>query len=112
MVIRSMLFAAVAIAMGATAAHPSGGFPTSMPAAPYMGAPAPEIMSVIVLRHSAQLKALREEGLALRRADGGTLNDVHRAALQARLDKLQASYRRQIELYDAWALDSLGMRKD
>jgi len=43
-------------------------------------------------KHHAQLRAkllaLRDEGLKLRDADGGTLTDAHRAYLQHKLDAL------------------------
>jgi hypothetical protein len=40
-------------------------------------------------RHEAIL-AVREEGLKLQAADGGTLTDAHRAYLQAKLDAVRA----------------------
>jgi hypothetical protein len=40
-------------------------------------------------RHDAIL-AVREEGLKLQVADGGTLTDTHRAYLQAKLDAVRA----------------------
>lgn len=39
------------------------------------------------IRH--QLIALREEGLKLRQADGGTLSEEHRAYLQGKLDQIR-----------------------
>lgn len=43
-----------------------------------------------------ELTALRQEGLELREADGGTLTDEHRDYLQTKLDKIwaQAKQRR------------------
>lgn len=110
MAIRSALLAAAAISAPVSAATPIG-TPDFLPSAPYQPAPALEIMSIISLRHSAELNALRNEGLTILKADGGTLSAVHRAELQTRLDRLEGSYRRQLELYDPWAVDSMGMRK-
>jgi len=41
----------------------------------------------------AELLALRDEGLKLREADGGTLTPKHRAYLQKKLDRLNAQAR-------------------
>jgi len=41
----------------------------------------------------AELLALRDEGLKLRKADGGTLTRDHRAYLQKKLDRLNAEAR-------------------
>ena len=110
MIIRSMLFAFVLIACAATAA-PMYGAQDLLPNAPYVLWPANESIVRINLMHSAELEALRKDGLALQAADGGTLSPAHRARLQARLDKLNDSYRRLINRSDPWSVDSLGMRK-
>ena len=52
------------------------------------------------------LNALRDEGLALQQADGGTLTPAHRAQLQDKLDGLRASYRSRIARSDPWAIVS------
>jgi len=48
-----------------------------------------------IYEHSPKVQALldlREEGLRLREADGGTLTEEHRAYLQKKLDAIQAEY--------------------
>ena len=110
MTIRSMLFASILIASPATAT-PMYGAQDLLPNAPYVLWPANEAVVQITLLHTAELEALRKDGLALQAADGGTLTPAHRAQLQARLDRLQDSYRRLIRRSDPWSVDSLGMRK-
>lgn len=110
MTIRSMLFASALLASSASAA-PMYGAQDLLPNAPYVAWPANESMVRITLMHSAELEALRKDGLALQASDGGTLSPAHRAQLQARLDRLNESYRRLIRRSDPWSVDSLGMRK-
>ena len=110
MIIRSALFASVLVATPVTAT-PMFGAQDLLPNAPYVSWPDNETIIQINLQHSAELEALRVDGLAIQRADGGTLTPAHRAELQARLDKIQASYRRLIYRSDPWAVDSMGMRK-
>lgn len=40
----------------------------------------------------ARLKQLRDEGLRLRAADGGTLTQEHERLIQGKLDAIQAAY--------------------
>jgi hypothetical protein len=42
------------------------------------------------LRKHDAILAIRDEGLKLQVADGGTLTDTHRAYLQAKLDAVRA----------------------
>ena len=78
----------------------------------YEGISGADLIEQIKFRHSAQLKALHDEGLAAQRADRGILTPTHHAELQARLDRIQESYRHAIEQADPWAVDSLGMRRE
>jgi hypothetical protein len=48
------------------------------------------------VRFTADMEALRKDGLALRAQDGGTLTPEHRAHLQARLDQINAAYRDRV----------------
>ena len=104
------LLLAATIASSATSAGTS--VVAIYPSGHYEGIPAKDLIQQIKFRYSAQLKSLRDEGLATRRADGGTLTPAHRAELQARLDRIQASYRHAIQQADPWAVDSLGMRRE
>ena len=72
------LFSASAMALPSAAG--GGAFGITMP----VTAPSHQLR-----RHDAIL-AIREEGLKLQAADGGTLSDVHRAYLQAKLDAVRA----------------------
>lgn len=74
----------------------------------YYGPPVPEMIAQINAGYTAELKALHEDGLAIRQADGGTLSPSHRAELQTRLDRINASYRRIIGRYGT--VDALGRR--
>ena len=63
---------------------------------------------VISLRFSKRLEALRREALARRQADGGVLTPAHRALLQAKLDRLQASYRHAVRNIDPMSVNADG----
>jgi len=78
---------------------------------PFMQVPAWEVMEQIRLTHWAELQALHDDGLAIQRADGGTLSPAHHAELQARLDRIQESYREKLYRADPFAVDSYGMRR-
>lgn len=100
-----MLYAAAIASSHATASGVA-------PSAPYILFPARDAIEQINFRYSRQLKALHDEGLAIRRTDGGSLTPAHHAELQAKLDSIQASYRRAIERVDPLAVDSHGMRRE
>src|ERR1044071_5766797 len=78
MTIRSMLFASALLASSASAA-PMYGAQDLLPNAPSVAWAAKESMVRITLMHSAELEALRKDGLALQASDGGTLSPAHRA---------------------------------
>lgn len=102
MLIRSMLLAAALIVPPAAAYAQAQDF---LPNAPYMGHVIPRNATLADRQFLDQLKTFREEGLALRRADGGTLTPEHRAQLQARLDRLNAERCRNVTKHDPWAID-------
>lgn len=54
------------------------------------------------------LKKLREDILRQQRADGGTLQAANAARFQARLDKLNAGYRRNVQNNDPLSVDATG----
>jgi hypothetical protein len=97
-----LLLAAVA-SSSFTVFGPSGG--------PYVITPPNEVIEQINLQHLAQLRRLHEDGLAIQRGDGGSLTAAHHAELQARLDRVQETYRRNIERVDPWAVKSDGIRR-
>jgi hypothetical protein len=59
-----------------------------------VGAPAGITAPVTVPSHNLRrhdaIMSLRDEGLKLQAADGGTLTDAHRAYLQAKFDAIRA----------------------
>ena len=59
-------------------------------AGPQAGIAAPVTVPSHNLRRHDAIMALREEGLSLQAADGGTLTDAHRAYLQAKFDAIRA----------------------
>jgi len=65
----------------------------------------------IELQYEGQLKSFREEALALRNADGGTLTAAHRASLQLKLDQLKADYGVALKNADPWSVNSDGSRR-
>jgi hypothetical protein len=77
---------------------------------PFIQVPAWEQIEQIRLIHMAELKGLHDDGLAIQRADGGTLSPAHHDELQARLDRIQESYRSQLYRADPFSVDSYGMR--
>jgi hypothetical protein len=54
------------------------------------GLTSPVTMPSHQLRKHDAILAIRDEGLKLQVADGGTLTDTHRAYLQAKLDAVRA----------------------
>ena len=54
------------------------------------------------------LKELREDMLRQQRADGGTLQPANVAIFQARLDKLNAGYRRNVHNNNPMSVDATG----
>ena len=103
MIVRSLFLAAVAVAAPASA-RPDYGPQDLLPNAPYIAPLTPKTIVGLTLQNSAKLRAFHDEGLAIQRADGGTLTPEHRAALQAKLDRLVAEYRRSLHRADPWAV--------
>jgi len=58
-----------------------------------------------------KLVALREEAIAIRDQDGGTLTDAHRAELQDRLDRIHADLRQEISDGDVFSVSADGRRR-
>jgi hypothetical protein len=89
---KSLLFLVPVFAICASAAlaAPMGG---SMMGGTTTGAPnfaVPMLINDAQVRKANAMAALRNEGLKLRTADGGTLTPEHRQYLQARLDAIRA----------------------
>ncbi len=60
------------------------------------------------VQYQGDLRRFRNEALALRRADGGTLSTAHRAMLQAKLDRLNALYRERLRHTDPLRINADG----
>lgn len=86
------LFGATAHAMGASAVHPN----LRLQQTPYSSAARLQLGTRYDAyeRIQTELLGLREEGLKLREADGGTLTDGHRVYLQAKFDVILAEQKR------------------
>ncbi|RYD83728.1 MAG: hypothetical protein EOP61_41075 [Sphingomonadales bacterium] len=58
----------------------------------------PELRPISLLNkhYLDRMTAIRQDAVALRASDGGTLTDEHRAMIQARNDKVEAGYRREL----------------
>jgi hypothetical protein len=54
------------------------------------------------------LRAFRNQALALQRADGGTLTAAHLRILQAKLDRLNAAYRDRLRSTDPLSINADG----
>ena len=64
--------------------------------------------SILQRQLLGQLAEVRKDALAQRATDGGTLTDQHRAALQARIDRLYASYRKKLRDNDPLSVGADG----
>jgi hypothetical protein len=64
------------------------------------------------LRFTRELEELRKDGLALQVRDGGVLTPDHRAELQARLDRINASYPDRNRGSDGLDVNADGSRRD
>jgi hypothetical protein len=86
------LFGATAHAMGASTVHPN----LRLQPTPYSTAARLQLGTRYDAyeRIQTELLGLREEGLKLREADGGTLTDGHRAYLQTKFDAILAEQKR------------------
>ena len=51
---------------------------------------------------------LRSEYLSIRAADGGELSSEHRSEMQARLDGIQANWRRRVRNANPFSVDGFG----
>src|SRR5580698_9778971 len=86
------LFGATAHAMGASAVHPA----LRLQPTPYAVAARLQLGTRYDTyeRIQTEMLGLRQEGLKLREADGGTLTDDHRVYLQAKFDAILAEQKR------------------
>ena len=95
-----MAVALVASAGGIANAQQARGAapPASAAAAPINSyiAPIPIPRSFLDRELAQRLFALRQEAVAQRAKDGGALTPESRAALQEKLDRIQATYRRKV----------------
>jgi len=63
------------------------------------------------VRFMRDMETLRKDGLAQQAQDGGTLTPEHRAELQARLDRINATYRDRTRRSDGLSLNADGSRR-
>jgi 4-aminobutyrate aminotransferase-like enzyme len=63
------------------------------------------------MRFTRDMDVLRRDGLAQQVRDGGTLTPEHRAELQARLDEINAAYRKSIRDNDVSSVNADGSRR-
>ena len=106
MSLRAMLLAAAVVFGPATAMAQEGAYH------PPSAEPVRRTITSINLQHVEKLKALREEGLALQRADGGTLTPAHLAELQRKYDKLWESYHRNVARADRFSVNADGSARE
>jgi hypothetical protein len=60
-------------------------------------------------RYLDRMSAIRTDALAQRDADGGALTAEHRDAIQARIDKVEGAYRRELRRNDPRSVDANGV---
>jgi hypothetical protein len=74
-----------------------------------MGIRAP-LTHTTVLRQelNQKLVAIRQVALTLQASDGGSLSAEHRAAIQAKIDRAEWNYRRQLRRNDLMSVDANG----
>lgn len=107
MILRTVLLTATIVVLPQTALAQQGAYPN----APYIAMSPRDLMEQFALQRSQRLRALHDEGVALRAADGGTLTPLHRAELQGQLDEIEATYRHETQRVDPWSINSLGARR-
>lgn len=66
-------------------------------------------MALINKRYLDRMTVIRQDALDLRAKDGGTLTEEHRAEIQVRIDKVEASYRRELRRNNPSSVDANGL---
>lgn len=72
--------------------------------------PRAPLVQTAVLRHELndRLVAIRAIALSLQASDGGSLSAEHRAIIQAKIDRAQSDYERQLRRNNPWSVDANG----
>lgn len=64
----------------------------------------------LLVIYQGKMKPLRDEILARKAAEGGTLSEASRAEFQLRLDTINKDFRRFVKKQDVYAYDAWGDR--